>query len=565
MRIHHVMTILAVLLLGSCNTSKYADEIYINGDFITMAKQGHRATSLAVKDGKILALGDYDDMIQFQSSTTEVVDLLDRTVLPGFIDAHSHISIGAEVVNHANLSSPPVADINNIGDILTALKVNQDMNQIDSGEWIVGWGYDPDLLDEGRHPIKADLDASFPNNPVFLRHVSGHLGVLNSVALDRLGFTAETSDPEGGKIYRFQGSSEPNGLVAESVMHIVLESLPIPSKELQKEQLDKTFDLYLRNGFTTANDGYSTPTYIKMLRDQSQLAPFPIDVIALVGFKDMQDQLSDPDFKWRQYHNGLKFAGVKMITDGSPQGKTAKMRDPYLTAVPGCAHDCTGISLINQEQTDQLVDLLYSQGIQVFSHCNGDGAIDMFLNAHDQAIRTHQLMSSELRTVIIHSQFMREDLVEQYASHQLIPSYFTNHTYFWGDVHLNNMGQERAFYISPISDTDDAGITYTNHSDYPITPLDPMMQIHSAVNRVSRSGIVIGPDQRATVYEALKAMTINAAYQYFEEDIKGSLEVGKWADMVVLSDDPMNVEVANLKDITILQTIKKGKTVYLKN
>ena len=551
-------------VLYSCEDQVEADTVYFNGTIITMTGPDEFIEALAIKDGDILATGALKEMEQFTGAQTVTVDLNGKTLLPGFIDAHSHIMMGMQVSNQANLSSPPVAEIENIEDIIAALKVNKAEQKVKKGEWIIGWGYDPDLLEEGRHPNKFDLDGHFPDHPVFLLHVSGHLGVLNSKALNLMGFNSETPDPEGGQIMRLDGSAEPNGLVAESVLHMVRERLPKVEIDQAKDLIEKTFELYMSNGITTANDGYSTPEYINLMEGLTQKMSFPIDVISLVGFKDMQAYLQDENFKWKQYNNGLKYAGVKIITDGSPQGKTAKMRDPYLTQVPGCTHNCTGIGVINQEQTDQLLQLLYGKGIQVYAHCNGDGAIDMFLNGHDKAINAHGLNSEDLRTVIIHSQFMRPDLVEQYARYQLIPSYFTNHTFFWGDVHMDNMGKERAFYTSPLRASKDAGFTFTNHSDYPITPLSPSFMLHSAVNRTARSGAVIGPEQRSTVYEALEALTINGAYQYFEEDIKGTLESGKWADLVILSDNPFVVAPNKLKDIEVLETIKRGTTVYSK-
>lgn len=567
MKIQGWITLLVLSLSSSfysCEEDSFADVIYHNATVITMTGEDSRASAIAINDGKITAVGTDIKVLEWQGPYTKVVDLNGKTLLPGFIDAHSHIMMGMQIVNHANLSSPPVAGIQNIADIIETLKVNQKEQNLKEGEWIQGWGYDPDLLEEGRHPNKFDLDRAFPDNPVFIMHVSGHLGVLNSKALEIMGFNSETPDPQDGQIMRLPGSNEPDGVVAEMVLHLVNNRLPKIEPEKAREVLKKTFDLYMSNGITTANDGYSTPEYINLLEEISASDKFPIDVISLVGFKDMAKYIGDEDFAWKTYKNGLKYAGVKIITDGSPQGKTAKMTSPYLTEVPGCAHDCTGISVISQEQTDQLLQLLYSKGIQVYAHCNGDGAIDMFLNAHDKAINSTHKESKTLRSVIIHSQFMRPDLIDQYARYGLIPSYFTNHTYFWGDVHMANMGLDRTNYTSPMRASNDAGITYTNHSDYPITPLSPSFMLWSAVNRTSRSGAVIGEYQKASAYEALKALTINAAYQYFEEDIKGTIEVGKLADLVVLSHDPLSIDPTQLKSTTVLETIKEGKTVYLR-
>jgi predicted amidohydrolase YtcJ len=563
MRLIWVLT-MGLLVITSCQeiTDTHIDSIYFGGTIIPMTEPNQTFDALAIKDGKIYQTGSLKEIMALKEGQTQLIDLKGKTLLPGFIDSHSHIMMGAQTISMANLSAPPVSDVKNISDILRKLIELKENNELAPGQWIMGWGYDPDLLEEGRHPNKFDLDQAFPDNPVMLTHVSGHLAVVNSKGLEEIGMTAETPDPQGGQIMRVVGSKEPNGVLAETAVFLLREKLPKPTESESIKDLLKTFELYASNGITTINDGFSQSSIIHMLQKLSDTIEFPLDVISLVGFTDMVEFLEDPNFVFKKYDKRLKFAGVKIVTDGSPQGKTARMSKPYLTEVPGCAHDCKGISTVTQAQLDGLLDKLYGLGIQVYSHCNGDGAIEMFLNAHDAAIKKHGLSSPDLRSVIIHSQFMRPDLIDQYAEYGLIPSYFTNHTFFWGDVHMQNMGQERAFFTSPLQSSLDAGITFTNHSDYPITPLDPIFMIWSATNRISRSNQVIGPDERIETYEALKALTINAAFQYFEDDIKGTLEVGKLADMVILSDNPLKVKPEELKTITVEETIKEGKSIY---
>jgi len=561
MRFIYVLYLFAVIFMG-CGDHPEADVIYTNGAVIAMTGVSDIHEAIAVIDGKIAAIGDAATINQYKGSTTRIQDLDGSALLPGFVDAHSHLMMAAELIDKVNLSSPPVNDVVNIGQIIERLESKIKTDSIPDGEWVIGWGYDPDLLEEGRHPNKFDLDSAFPDHPIFLIHISGHLATMNSKALAKVGYSAESSDPQGGQIYRVDGGREPNGLISETAMHHVRESLPVPTSDEVLVNLKKAFELYAANGITTANDGFTSAIQIKQLQDAQEEIDFPIDVIALLGFTDLDAYMKAPTFEIGPYTDRLKVAGVKIVSDGSPQGKTAKMSSPYLTAVPGCAHDCTGISLVNQEQLDQLLQGLYSKGIQAYTHCNGDGAIDMYLNAHDKALKSTKKESKDLRSVIIHSQFMRPDLIDAYVQYGLIPSYFTNHTYFWGDVHMANMGKDRAFFTSPIQSSIDAGIMYTNHSDYPVTPLSNAFLLSSAVNRVSRSGQVIGPDEQIAVYPALEALTINAAYQYFEEDRKGTLEVGKLADFVILSSNPMETQIGALADIEVLETVKEGKVIY---
>ena len=555
--------LLLVFLFNSCVEEPRADVIFFNGDIVTMVTDDKVQQAIAIKDGKILYVGSQEDLESYQGGSTEMIDLNGRTLLPGFIDAHSHFSLAMQTIDWANVSSPPVSDIKSIDDIIARLKDHRHEKSLGAGEWVIGWGYDPDLLLDQRHPNKLDLDEAFPDQPVFLSHASGHLGVVNSAAIKLLGWSAETPDPQGGQIMRLENSREPSGLLAETAMHNVRALLPQPDSADLFQLATETFDLYAKNGITTINDGFSTAEYVDMLERLSHSMDFPLDIIALVGFVDMATIFEKRTINFHEYNNRLKYAGVKIVADGSPQGKTALMSDAYLTEVPGCAHDCKGIAVVQQEQLDALLHKLYGDGVQVYTHCNGDAAIDMYLNAHDQAVSAHELDSKELRSVIIHSQFMRPDLIEQYAHYGLIPSYFTNHTFYWGDVHVNNLGMDRAAYTSPIVSTVAADITYTNHTDYPITALDQPFLLWSAVNRVSRSGQVIGPEQRSSVYDALKALTIHAAYQYREEDIKGSLEPGKLADLVILSDNPLKIDPMQIKDIEIMATYKEGQEVYV--
>ena len=362
--------ILSIFMFLGCNHHESVDIIFHNGQIISMASEGEQFEALAVKDGKIHALGSSAELRHLLISDAEVIDLGGHTLLPGFIDAHSHISMGMEVAAWANLSSPPVSDVGSVSDIVKKLQSHYSGKELGANDWIVGWGYDPDLLVDQRHPNKFDLDDAFPDKPVFLIHVSGHLGVVNSVGLDRLGWSSETVNPMGGQIMRIRGSAEPDGLVAESAMHMVRHQLPQPDSADLIELAHKAFNLYVSNGITTANDGFSAKEHIHNLEWLKGQMTFPIDVISLVGFTDFADVMKESPIQFGEYDERLKYAGVKIVADGSPQGKTAFMTDPYLTEVPGCAHDCRGISVVNQKQLDGLLSQLYGQGIQVYTHCN---------------------------------------------------------------------------------------------------------------------------------------------------------------------------------------------------
>ena len=556
------------LLITACNNSKEitnpADAIYHNGTILTMEDAQKQVEAVAIKDGKILSVGSLATLTNHQVPTTTMVDLGGKTLLPGFIDAHSHISIGMMTIQYANLSSPPVGNIKNIPDIISQLKAHQAAYNIPKGGWIMAWGYDPDQLAEKRHPNKLDLDEHFPDNPVYLTHVSGHMSVANSKALEIAKIDGKIPDPPGGMIVRLPNSNEPSGLLQEAASFAMRGNIPPPTEADMLEQLAQIQDLYASQGITTAQDGITDVKTMQFFQKVAAAGLLKIDVEALASFQGAKEYIGNPDFPFGVSKNRLRIAGLKIVSDGSPQGKTAFFSKPYLTEVPGCAHDCRGIPILPLEQLTQLVQTCYQNNIQVYTHANGDGAIDLLLEAHEKAIATLPDPKKDVRTVIIHSQFVRSDQLDKYADYNMIPSFFTNHAFFWGDVHLANLGEERASFLSPLKTATDLGITYTNHTDYIITPLDQLFLLWTATNRITRSGKILGAGERISPWEGLKATTINAAYQHKQEAIKGSIAVGKLADFVVLDKNPLTVELDAIKDIRVLETIKEGQTIYTK-
>ncbi len=402
-----------------------------------------------------------------------------------------------------------------------------------------------------------------PDNPVYLQHTSGHMGVANSAALKMMNITADSPDPEGGSIARMPGSKEPNGLVQETAMYPFVGNMLQILNAKQAEFFDSTQDYYTENGITTAQDAMTDRNAVAFFQKQADAGKLKIDLIALSGFSGLEKNLADSDMSFKTYSNGFKSQGTKIIADGSPQGKTAYFSKPFHTEVPGCHHDCRGLPSLNQEAMNDLFTLAYANDNQLFIHSNGDAAIDMVIAAHEYACaENNQAVDKDRRTIVIHSQFVRPEQLETFARYKMQPSFFTNHAYFWGDVHVENLGEERAFFLSPIASADSLGLKYTNHSDATVTPVSPLFTVWSAVNRTSRSGAIIGEAQRATPYQALKAVTSYAAYEFVEEDSKGTLEAGKTADFVILNENPMTVAPDKIKYIQVAETIKDGETVF---
>lgn len=560
-----LLLLLLITIFYACQSTpkgEIADLIYHNGTIITMEGATQKATSVAVKSGKILAVSENSLVEAHRGDSTKVIDLSGKTMLPGFIDAHSHMAMMMPLVAQANLSSPPVSTVNNIDNIVQKLKTHQEKNNIAKGEWVIGWGYDPDLLAEKRHPNKLDIDEMFPDNPVMLFHASGHMGVINSVALAKLGIDKRTIDPAGGKIVRLPNSNEPNGLIQETAFFAARKKLPLPTLDQSMILLESIQNLYASHGITTAQEGYADYRIYLFLAQAAKAGRLKLDLEVLASFKDAKEYFTNHLAEFGKSKNRLRLAGLKIVSDGSPQGKTAFFSKPYLTEVPGCAHHCKGFPNLTKEQLGSLMKQCYEAGIQLYTHANGDGAIDLFLETHQSVIDSMTTVPEDLRSVIIHSQFVRPDQLDLYKKHKMIPAYFSNHAFFWGDTHLANLGKERASFLSPLKTTMDMGIVCTNHTDFAVTPINQLFLLWTAVNRTTRSGKILGEGERLSAYEGLKAITINSAYQHKQEHLKGSIKVGKLADFVILAENPLTIAPDKLKDMMVLETIKEGETIY---
>ncbi len=556
--------ILKLLVLSFCFmvtplfASENADTIFFGGDILTMNESQAQVEALALKDGKILALGNKEEILKLKGTKTQEIDLQGKTLLPGFIDPHSHFINAVEMANWVNISAPPVGTANSIADILVLLDQYKKTKNPKPNDWVVGYGYDGTTLSDNRELTRDDLDKVFPNNPVVLIHVSLHGAVLNSAAFNAVGIDAKTPTPPGGVILRKPGTGEPAGLLMEQAFLPVYLKLPKPSESQMLAGLKTAQEIYASHGYTTAVDAPLEGSSIALYQKGADQKLFYIDLIGFARWLEFPDMIKKGFKTTLDYKNHYRWpAGVKIVGDGSPQGKTAFFTKPYLTGGPSGEKSWMGEPNITQDDLNKLIKLAYDNQVQVEFHANGDAAIDMLLKAHQLAGAP-----TDRRTTGIHSQFIRPDQLDQYVKLGIIPSFFTNHAFFWGDVHVKNLGKDRAYFLSPMKTAKAKGLHMTNHTDAAVTPAYPLFTVWSAVNRVSRSGQVIGPNERISPMEALKAITLDAAYQYFEENRKGSLETGKLADLVILDSNPAKIDPMKIKDIKVIETIKEGVTVY---
>ena len=559
------------------STDKQADVIYYGGPIITMVDNRREVEAIAVVGGRIIATGEKEYVMRTKTGATTLVDLGGKTLMPAFIDSHGHFMNAPQVVRWANVSGPPVGPITKIADFIPVLQEHVKKLGIKKGEWIVGYGYDRSNLAEGRELTRDDLDPYFPDNPVMLIHSSNHGAVLNSAGFAAVGMDENTETPPGGVINRKEGTNIPAGFIMETAFLPIFGNMPQPSEEELLDTLDEAQRIYTSAGVTTCQEGATHAKDLRFLRKAAEQGRFYMDVISLPFIFEVPTLIAEyaPRFSggptelpdeapeaFGFYKNHFKLQGIKFTLDGSPQGKTAFWSEPLLTKGPGGEDNWRGQPLLPPETVDKALAEVYGKGIQVFCHANGDAAIDMII---DGARAAGVKASDDRRTVIIHSQVMRPEQLAAYAELGFSPSFFTMHTFFWGTEHTANLGEQRAGFISPMKSAIDHGLVCSNHTDFSVCPMDPMRVMWSSITRQSREGKVIGPAERIDRWNALKALTINAAWQIREEDDKGTLETGKLADLVVLDGNPLTVETDALLNIKAVETIKEGKTVYKRN
>jgi len=533
----------------------------VGDNIVTMDPEQPTVEAVAVRDGAIAAAGAESDVMGLRGDATRVVELGDRALVPGFIDAHGHFLYVGRSEQTLSLEPPPVGDVETIDDIVRKVREWIEEQEIPPGDPVYGRGYDDSLLEEGRHPTRYDLDRASTEHPIVLTHVSGHLSAVNSMALEVSGITAETPDPTGGHIRRIEGSDEPNGVLEEDASGLIQTERPPQTQERLDSVMRDAVDVHLSYGITTVQNGGTRPDGMEALRTAAARRPFRVDVAAFMAFEE--SMTDDPESVGYQeaYQNGLRVAGVKFMLDGSPQGRTAWTTEPYDEGPPGAPADYTAYPRMERDRYLAGAAALIEAGVPFLAHANGDAAIDLMMDGVAEAVADMEPMPDH-RSVTIHAQLMRPDQVERAARLNVVPSFFAAHTFFWGDWHRRSFGEERAGHISPVGAAIEHDVRFTIHNDAPVVPPNMMRLIHIAVNRKTRSGYVLGPEQRATPRQALHAVTLGAAYQYFEEEIKGSITVGKQADLVILGENPLTVDPSTLADVPVVETFARGRSVY---
>jgi predicted amidohydrolase YtcJ len=539
-------------------TQAPADAVYLGTHILTFDAALPRARSLAVRGEQIVCVSARDACRALVGDATRVVELGMRTLVPGFVDAHGHVAMLAGLVDHANLSSPPVGPVESIAALQDALRAQLAAKQPAPGKWIAGWGYDDSLLAEQRHPTRDDLDAVSRDVPIAILHVSGHLAVANGAALAACGITSATADPPGGHFRRRAGGNEPNGVVEEAALYALLGKSPLAAP-VSVAQLERALGVYAANGFTLVQDGASGPGDVAALQRLATAGTSPLDVVYYPVVRDPAQPL--PGAKLHAFVGRVAWGGMKLVLDGSPQGKTAFLTKPYHVPPPGKDASYRGYPMVPQEFVDAALARFLPAGVPVIAHANGDAAEDMLIAAVEKALELAP--GADHRTVMIHAQTLREDQLDRMRALGVIPSFFSAHPYYWGDWHRDSvLGVARALRISPTRSAQDRAIPFTIHNDAPVVPPDAIRLLWVTTNRETRSGRVLGAEQRIGIEDALRALTVNGARQYFAERERGALSEGKLADLVVLSENPLAMPREKLLGLRVMETVARGRVVF---
>lgn len=490
--------------------------VYGNGNILTM-EGGKNPDYISVKDGIIEKIG-----FGRPGKSDRYIDLDGRTLMPSFIDSHSHLSGSAYSLLKIDLGGAESID-----EILKKIKVYIEENKKEHA-WITAGGYDHNELREKRHITSSELDGVSGSNAVVIEHRSGHFGVFNTEAARRL----EICDAE-------------NGLLKESEYIEKTGKIPSPDIKTMTEAFKRAQRKYFSYGITTAQEGYGLESLLPLYRQLVYSDALDIDTVVYPDFESIEKWQAAFPNSVKRYDRNFKIGGMKIMLDGSPQGKTAWVSEPYIGGG-------TGFSAMTDEQVAEALGWAKERNIQVIAHCNGDMACGQFIEGVERI--------GNRRAVIIHAQLIRENQLDKVKEYGMIPSFFAGHIYHWGDVHIENLGLGRAEKISPLKSALDRDILFTLHQDSPVTEPDMFETIWCAVTRQTKNGITLGKSERIDRLSALRAVTYNAAFQYGEEDFKGSIRVGAAADLIITDDDPLKAE--NIRKIRVLETIKRGKTVY---
>ena len=577
MRVASAAGFIASLMLSASALAAPAT-VYSGGDILTMkGPTPAYVEALVEKDGKILYVGKRSDALRAAGKDARQVNLAGTTLMPGFIDAHGHLVYATHTMLDADL-----AGVRNIPELLARLKAHA--AETPEGDRIVGMGYRAEQMAEKRHPTRAELDTVSATRPIGISDGSGHHGVFNSALMKEMKLGADTPDPEGGFFDRLPGGRELEGHAAETAWMAILATRQPLTEAQTRKGVQRATQLWVENGMTTASemglglsgDDISIVTAIineKLLPiDLVMFAKASASARIIDSAYQIQKSRTNPNGETsadllavrpdldQRYINRVRLAGIKFWMDGSVE--TAFLSRPFAKNPPGVTTpDYRGMRVDPQDELVAALQKNWKTNRQIAAHAIGDEAIEQVLVAAEATAREKGM--GEDRPIVQHAQFLRPDQLQRVKALNGTVSFTAAGIYPMGDYIKELIGPDRLGWVGPANSAERMGVNWTINTDWP-AGVSPSL-IYAAwnvVNRQTRSGAILVPEERVTPYAAMRAITINGAYQYREEKTKGTLEAGKLADLVILSANPLKVAPMAIKDITVMQTLKEGQVVY---
>lgn len=513
----------------------------------TMDPSQPRAQAVAIHGDRILAVGSNEDVLRLATARTRKIDVGGKTVLPGFIDAHTHVAYSG--IRHLRQVD---CDLRSIAEIQGALR--ERASRVPPGEWVIGFKYDDTKTRDGRKLNRADLDAAVPRHPVYVGHRGGHTAFVNSMALKLAKVDDRTPDPSGGQFDREASSGRlTGGLREEAIQPFQKLFFKAYTRDEYREGVKIISKMMARAGVTSAHDALGSPEDLRAYQDSREAGELAIRVYAFMAHNYL-DQMIAAGVRTGMGDEWVRLGAVKIICDGSISERTARLSEPYIGRP-----DDHGLWVTEQQAMEDSARKAHLAGWQVAVHANGDVAIARTLDLFEKLQREAPRKDPRFR--LEHCTLINDELVRRIAAIGAIPNPFSTYVYYHGEK-FKEYGAERLNRMFAVRSFLDAGIRVTQTSDYPPGPFEPMMALQSSVTRTDMRGNVWGPRQKVTVEEALRVGTMHGAYASFEEKRKGSLEPGKLADLVVLGQDPLRVDPFQLIRIPVERTMAGGRWTH---
>lgn len=534
------------------------DVVILGGNIITVDPAHPRAQAIAVKFDRIVAVGQDDEVRPLMGAGTKVIDAHGMTVTPGFIDAHCHpMDAGRRSLLRVDCGPDKASTI---ADVKRALA--ERALATPPGQWLLGFGYDEAKLPEKRLLTRSELDEVTLQHPVFIEHSSGHIGMLNTPGLERGNLNRNSPDPEGGK-YGRDSAGELDGCVFESGQDQFIGRgayrgqplIPDPTPEQDRQAVALASTLAGSLGITGWHEMLADPTILRAFQTTRAHGELHTRVSAYI-YIDYLNEITGAGLQSGFGDSMLRIGGAKLLGDGALSGRTAFLWEPYAGTT-----DNYGVQGASAEMMEAQVLAAHKAGLQIGIHANGDRFIGMVMDAYEKAVGAYPRQDHRHR--IEHCSVMTPELLARMKRLGLVAIPFGEYIYYHGEK-MSSYGAKRLETMLPHRDFLDAGIPVAGSSDYPCGPWNPLVAIRSCVTRKSRAGDGIGLRQRITAEEVIRVYTLGGAYASFEEETKGSIEIGKLADFAFLSDDPTTVDPERITDISVMATMLGGKLVYEK-